>query len=438
MTKKIKTLSYIYWILILCTFISGSTTYAETVTPQIFNDSIISMSVAEYRAYLKNNPPLDRLFREGESLFFLVEHSQLKKVEACGVKILSNKPAPIYNATATPAEGSQINGAYHTYNETNTLLRDLATRFPDLATVTTIGHSIEGRELNVIKISDNVANDEKATEPNIFICGCHHAREWISVEVPLLFAKHLLESYSGNTAVRNAVNGAQIYIQPIVNPDGLEFSIHTYRMWRKNRRYNGDFSWGIDPNRNYGYMWGLDDEGSSPNPYSYTYRGTGPFSEPETDTVRQFLLANPPNGALTFHNYGLLLLYPWGHKYEAPADIAQFSEMAGEMADRIYQVNGRVYDHGGSEALYLVNGSTVDWIYGTFGVPAFTVELPPDSLYEGGFVTPEELIDSAFSEQLPAMMYFVDYFITGTGNNETTHTTTPKKTAHSKKREHQQ
>ncbi|MCP4229968.1 MAG: zinc carboxypeptidase, partial [bacterium] len=134
------------------------------------------------------------------------------------------------------------------------LLRDLESRFPDMAQVITIGSSIEGRELNVIKISDNVGNDE--TEPNIFIVGCHHAREWISVEVPLLFAQYLLENYSGNADVRRAVNRSQIYIMPIQNPDGLEFSIHVYRMWRKNRRYNGNLSWGVDTNRNYGYMWG--------------------------------------------------------------------------------------------------------------------------------------------------------------------------------------
>ena len=310
----------------------------------------------------------------------------------------------------SPSQGD-INGAYHSYTETKTLLQVLESGFPNMAQVSTIGYSIEGRELNVIKISDNVGNDE--SEPNIFIVGCHHAREWISVEVPLLFAQYLLENYTNDPQVQRAVNGSQIYILPLQNPDGLEFSIHTYQMWRKNRRYNGNFSWGVDTNRNYGYMWGYDDNGSSPDPNSYTYRGTGPFSEPETDALRQFLLAHPPKGSLSFHNFSQIILIPWGYTFAPAPDAFEMNEIAGEMAYRIYQVNGRLYNYGSSEALYLTNGDTCDWIYGTFGAPAFTIELPPEYMVFGGFFTPEEMINSAFNENLPALLYFVNYFITG-------------------------
>lgn len=385
-----------------------------------FADTIISMTADDYRAYIKNHPPLDRLYCQGETCFFLVTNIDIKQVEESGAKILGREPVPF--GFCAPQSGDStaqgdINGAYHSYAETKTLLQELESAFPNLAQVITIGYSIEGRELNVIKISDNVGNDE--AEPNIFIVGCHHGREWISVEVPLLFAQYLLENYTDNPQVRRAVNGSQVYILPIQNPDGLEFSIHTYRMWRKNRRYNGNFSWGVDTNRNYGYMWGYDDEGSSPYPDSYTYRGTGPFSEPETDALRQFLLAHPPMGSLSFHNFSQLILMPWGYTFEPTPDAFEMNEIAGEMADRIYQVNGRVYNYGSSEALYLTNGGTIDWIYGTFGAPAFTIELPPEYMVFGGFFTPEEMIDSAFNENLPALLYFVNYFITGSdgGNN---------------------
>jgi murein tripeptide amidase MpaA len=384
-----------------------------------FPDTIISMAASDYRAYMKNHPPLDRLYCQGETCFFLVTGMDIKQVEASGAKILAREPVPAYElGFHTPQSDDStrqgdINGAYHNYIETKTLLQELESGFPGMAQVITIGYSIEGRELNVIKISDNVESDE--AEPNIFIVGCHHAREWISVEVPLLFAQYLLENYNDNPQVRRAVNDSQIYILPLQNPDGLEFSIHTYRMWRKNRRYNGNFSWGVDTNRNYGYMWGYDDEGSSPDPNSYTYRGTGPFSEPETEAVRQFLLAHPPVGSLSFHNFSQLILMPWGYTFEPTPDAFEMNEIAGEMADRIYQVSGRVYHYGSSEALYLTNGDTIDWIYGTFGAPAFTIELPPEYMVFGGFFTPEEMIDSAFNENLPALLYFVNYFITGSG-----------------------
>jgi len=377
-----------------------------------YRENIISMTIDDYRAFLKTHPPLDRLYRQGDICFFLVNSRELSEIEASGAVVPSRQPVPGYFPDTPQANRTQgdINGAYHNYNETNTLLRELESNYPGLAQVTTIGYSIEGRELKVIKISDNVSIDE--AEPNIFIVGCHHAREWISVEVPLLFAQYLLEHYQDNPDVRRAVNGAQVYIMPIQNPDGLEFSIHTYRMWRKNRRYNGNLGWGVDTNRNYGYMWGYDDEGSSPDPWSGVYRGPAPFSEPETQAVQQFLLAHPPAGTISYHNYSQIIIYPWGYTYEPAPDAEEMDQIAAEMSNLIYRVNGRIYTYGAADALYITNGDTTDWVYGTFGTPAFTIELPPDDVLLGGFFTSLELIDSAFRENLPALLYFVNYFVT--------------------------
>jgi murein tripeptide amidase MpaA len=381
-----------------------------------YRENIISMTIDDYRAFLKTHSPLDRLYRQGDTCFFLVNTRELSEIEASGAVVQSQEPVPGYFPGTHQADRTRgdINGAYHNYNETITLLRELESNYPTLAQVTTIGYSIEGRELNVIKISDNVSINE--AEPNIFIVGCHHAREWISVEVPLLFAQYLLEHYQDNPDVRRAIDGAQVYIMPIQNPDGLEFSIHTYRMWRKNRRYNGNYDgyllWGVDTNRNYGYMWGYDDEGSSPNPNSSTYRGLAPFSEPETDAVRQFLLAHPPAGTISYHNYSQIIIYPWGYTREPAPDNDKMREIAAGMSSRMFPVNGRLYEFGATDMLYLVNGNTTDWVYGTFGTPAYTIELPPEEMILGGFFTSLELIDSAFRENLPALLYFVNYFIT--------------------------
>lgn len=389
-----------------------------------YREKLIGMTIDDYRAFLKTHPPLDRLYRQGDTCFFLVNFGELSEIETSGAVVQSREPVPDYYLGTPQADRSRgdINGAYHNYNETNTLLRELESNYPGLARVTTIGFSIEGRELNVIKISDNVSIDE--AEPNLFIVGCHHAREWISVEVPLLFAQYLLEHYQDNPEVRRAIDGAQVYIMPIQNPDGLEFSIHIYRMWRKNRRYNGNLSWGVDPNRNYGYMWGYDDEGSSPDPWSEVYRGSAPFSEPETEAIRQFLLAHPPTGTISYHNYSQIIIYPWGYKHEPAPDAEEMDQIAAEMSNLIFQVNGRIYMYGASDILYLSNGETTDWVYGTFGTPALTIELPPDDVLLGGFFTSLELINSAFRENLPALLYFINYFVTE-GNQEGDPSTVP-------------
>lgn len=384
-----------------------------------FPDTVIAISLSDYRVYLASHAPLDRLYCRGENCFFLVDRSELRQVEESGIEIRDRSIAPrgVLAYPGISSASGDINGAYHNYNETRSLLRELETRFPGMAQVITIGYSIEGRELNVIKISDNVQSNE--SEPNIFIVGCHHAREWISVEIPLLFAKYLLENYSLDPQVRRAVEGAQIYIMPIQNPDGLEFSIHTYRLWRKNRRYNGDFIWGVDTNRNYGYMWGYDDNGSSPYPESEVYRGAAPFSEPETLALQQFLTAYPPVGSISFHNYGQDILYPWGYTFTPSPDAVLMYNIAGQIARRIFMVSGKVYTYGSMvTALYLSNGDFTDWVYGTFGGLAFTIELSPEYMHEGGFFTSEQMIASAFADNLPALLYFTNYFFSGSDENQ--------------------
>src|SRR5690606_22812703 len=89
----------------------------------------------------------------------------------------------------------------------------------------------------------------------------------------------------------------------------------SYRSWRKNRRNNGNGSYGVDLNRNYGFMWGTG--GASKSPSSEVYMGTEPFSEPETSAIRDFVRSKTNTKVLlTFHTFSELILYPWGHKYE--------------------------------------------------------------------------------------------------------------------------
>ena len=368
--------------------------------------SVVSMSLEDYRVYLSINGPLDRLFMIDNICYFLI--SPQKK------DMLKNKSMGLNSLKFIPDRGiltgSGSIGDYHTYDETVKLLRELVQLYPGQAMIFSAGYSLEGREIPVIKISDNVAVEE--SEPNIFISGCHHAREWISVEIPLLFARYLLENYSSNPQVQNMVDRGQIYIMPVQNPDGLEFSIHYYRMWRKNRRYNEELSWGVDTNRNYGYQWGIDDIGSSPFPDSEVYRGPHAFSEPETRAVRDFLLGHPPSGTLNFHNYSQLILYPWGYTDAPTKDDAEMESLARHMADLIFQVNGRVYQYGaGAMTIYSTNGDTDDWIYSTFETPSFTVELPPELFIQGGFFTSQEMIQSVFNELRPAIIYFSNTLI---------------------------
>ncbi len=99
--------------------------------------------------------------------------------------------------------------------------------------------------------------------------GNHHARELMSVDVPLKFAEYLLTNYGIIPEVTDMVDSREIYIAPMINPDGHVYVEQNHTgdsdyWWRKNRRDNLDSSFGVDLNRNYGYQWGFDDVGSSP------------------------------------------------------------------------------------------------------------------------------------------------------------------------------
>jgi len=326
-------------------------------------------------------------------------------------------PYTLQTVPLTPARGQNafsgggVNGAYHTYQELEADMLALQQKYPNIAQVFPLGESLEKRKIYALKISDNVAFEED--EPEVLFLGCHHAREWISVEVPFLMGKYLAENYASDPEVKRIVDQSEIWIVPLVNPDGLEYTLHVYRYWRKNRRDNGQGNFGVDINRNYGYKWGIDNEGSSPSPASEVYRGTAAFSEPEARAVRDLFLRKNFQAMISFHSFSQVILYPWGYT-KVPSDKnAQMREIAAEMSSRIQAVAGRVYQYGQSNgpAMYPTNGDTTDWAFGTSGTPSYTIELPPIDELGGGFFNRLEDIEPIFRENLPAMVYLIDYSI---------------------------
>jgi len=294
-------------------------------------------------------------------------------------------------------------GLYHTFSEVAVELQSLASTHADIAKVESIGRSVQGRDLWAIKITDNISQNE--AEPVVVFLGCHHAREWISVDVPFLLAKYLLEQYASDPAIAARINAAEIWIVPMVNPDGHQYSVTNDRLWRKNRRNNGDGTYGVDLNRNYGHHWG--GAGSSGDTFSEIYRGPAAFSEPETQAVRDFLIARNPRALISYHSYSQLVLYPWGYTDDPTPDKTKLHAQAVSMADKIRAVHGASYTPEQSSDLYLASGETTDWLYAQNGAAAFTIELRPRSA-SPGFKLPESQITPTFEENLPAALYLID------------------------------
>ena len=139
----------------------------------------------------------------------------------------------------------------------------------------------------------------------------------MALSIVRLFA----EGYGVDPALTNLVEQREIWVLPNVNPDGGEFDLtdDNYQFWRKNMRPNAGNSVGVDLNRNYDYHWGCCG-GSSGWGYSDLFRGPAAFSEPETQVVRDFVLAHPDiTTAISFHTYGEFILYPFGYTYDRRA-----------------------------------------------------------------------------------------------------------------------
>ena len=254
-------------------------------------------------------------------------------------------------------------GGFYTLAEAIAQLDSMKSHFPNLITTkVSIGNTVESRPIYMVKISDNPDVDE--AEPEILYTALHHAREPQSMMQMIYFMYYLLENYNTDPSIQYIVNNRELYFIPVLNPDGYEYNRITYPsgggMWRKNRKNNGS-SYGVDLNRNYGpyTYWNAPNGGSSTDPSSDTYRGTAPFSEPETSSIKNFLTTRYFKNALNYHTYSNLLIYPYGALEQETPDSAIFREFARDMTS----YNGYTYGTDQQTVGYSTRGNSDDYFY---------------------------------------------------------------------------
>lgn len=270
--------------------------------------------------------------------------------------------------------------AYNNYRETTDILKNLAAKNQEIASLFSLGKTIEGREIWTLRINNSAKGEAPSSKPGAFYVGTHHAREHLATEVPLLFAVWLLDNKNA-PEIKKYIETLDIYITPMLNPDGVEYDIRTgrYQMHRKNTRINADKTVGVDLNRNYDSWWCT--AGSSSYPGADTYCGTAPFSEPETQAVKKFVETRKNLKTLmSYHSFSSLILYPWGGK-DGPVENERDRKVFEKMGDEMAAVTG--YTPELSSDLYVATGDTCDWAYATRGIFAFTTELEGNSFYPG-------------------------------------------------------
>ncbi len=327
-----------------------------------------------------------------QTMDIVIYSDELFRLQLMGIKyelIYTEKEITVDPDFKTPAEVAQI-------------LSDYEADYPDIAKVYSIGTTLEGRNIWAMKISDNVDQDED--EFAINFNGCHHAREDMSIEVPLDIIEYLLTGYGSDPQATKWVNKYEFWIIPMVNPDGNNYMWTSDSMWRKNRR-PGSTCYGVDNNRNYPYNWG-GCGGSSGNECADDYRGPSAGSELETQAM--VALANNQRfvTSISYHSYSELVLYPYSCSGEYTADHDAISQIGITMANLIQGDSGGHYTPGTPwEILYAVDGGDIDWYYNELGDFPFVVELNSSSQ---GFHPDYSWRDPTCQRNRPGWQYLIN------------------------------
>jgi hypothetical protein len=282
---------------------------------------------------------------------------------------------------------------YWTYEEFESYLEELANDYPNLVQKELIGQSIEGRNINALRISTNLDNFGK--KPIVFINSGIHAREWVAHMSTIYLVHQLVERSADNSVLL----GVDWFIIPILNPDGYVYSMNFDRMWRKNRRVGSRNCVGIDLNRNMPFAYKTSSLCSSTG-----YPGPNALSEPETKALNDALLSNRNNLILYLdvHSCGSMALYPWGYTYPPllTPNTEEHHELGLKFSDAVKKATGEGFIVGNSaEILYTANGATDDFAMSIGARLGYTLELPCGGNKE--FNYPESQIGSLVRGMFP-------------------------------------
>lgn len=322
---------------------------------------------------------------------------------------------PLHGAAAATVEPPGFE-YYHTYAENEQVIDDAVAAHPSIAQKFSIGTSYQGRQIWGIKISDHVATDEN--EPEVFIHGLTHARERASNEMALYLIELLTDDYSSDSRIKAIVDSREIWIVPMLNPDGAEFDMSGghWHNWRKNRQpIPGSTEVGIDLNRNWGYHWGGGSGHGTDgaiNPASDYYRGWGPEVAPEVQAYEAFEASRVVNGrqqiraSIGFHSAAHQVLWPYSYtKTDVPPDMSADDHAAFvALGQQVAALNGYKPQQGSD--LYPVYGDQDDWAYHTYRIFGYTIEMKKGAA-KRYYPTKSEL-NADIAKNVPAVLAFFE------------------------------
>lgn len=273
-------------------------------------------------------------------------------------------------------------GEYHDYQGTIETLNFYKENYPDLVEVFSIGTSVQGRTIPCIKITNERNTSHKYS---CVIDGCIHGNEWEGGEACLYLAEYLLKNYHQNRTITALFNTTTIYLIPLINPDGRV----------KDDRFNAN---GIDLNRNFDVNFGRILGHSLPLgkilgifklkwigiPYTrfiWTNSGRHPFSEPESQALRDFTtIIN--NGDLSFY----LTCHTAQHYISSPSSVVRRSDytISATEINVMDATKNWVAQHTEYTDKQNMNkigmGDSMDWYFKQYHIPSFILEMMTPNL----------------------------------------------------------
>ncbi|MFF4395611.1 M14 family zinc carboxypeptidase [Streptomyces sp. NPDC001480] len=345
---------------------------------------------------------------------------QAKKLEKQGVDLTEHT----LSARAATRVEDAAQGVFRPYSGSGGLKEEIlrtARQNPGLTKVESIGRTVGGQDILALKLTRNAKRSKDGSKPSVLYMSNQHAREWITPEMTRRLMHYYLDGYKTDKRIKKIVDSTELWFVLSANPDGYDYTFKNSatRLWRKNLRdVNGDgvisTGDGVDLNRNFAYKWGYDDEGSSPNPTSETYRGASPESEPETKALDGFEKRVGFTYAINYHSAAELLLYGVGWQVATPTPD-----------DVVYKALAGTPDHSAipgyhpqvSSELYTTNGEADGHASNVNGMAMFTPEmstcqtasnLDPNDAWKASdcrsvfnFPDDEKLIQQEFAKNIP-------------------------------------
>ncbi len=299
-------------------------------------------------------------------------------------------------------------------------LQTTVAEFPGLTRLVNIGTTLQDKPIFAVKVTKNAKQVRDGARPAVMYGATQHAREWITTEMTRRLLHHVLEGYGTDERITELVDTTELWFVPVQNPDGYDYTFtEGNRLWRKNLRDNNadgtvTTSDGVDLNRNSATKWGWDNEGSSPEISSQTYRGAGAASEPETQAMDRLFGRVGFEFFINYHSAAELLLYGIGWQVSTPSpDDVIYEAMVG--TDEDPAVPG--YDPDISAELYTTNGDIDTHMQVAHRALGFTPEMTtcevasnvdPDDEWvaddcASGFNFPDDeaLIQAEFEKNIP-------------------------------------